>query len=202
MKTRLSYSLFISLLLTISSCSGDDSNTEQNQNPQPNPTFELGGTGPGGGLIFYMNSDGHGYEMGGTLGTAKWQDIESLGQATNIVGLGTSVGTGETNTALIVSTLGSGNYAAKLCADYSNGGFDDWFLPSRDEVKEMYNFFDTCGCVSMEPMNNYWSSSQGSNAGMAWNTDFMVNVHTTQLDNWTYQLQKNQAVFVKPIRKF
>lgn len=202
MKRLLSSPLSIFFLLVISSCSGDDANTNENPNPQPDSTLELGGTGPGGGLIFYMDSDGHGYEMGGTLGTAKWQDIENLGQAINIAGLGTAVGIGEANTTLIVSTLGSGNYAAKICADYSHGGFDDWFLPSRDEVKEMYNFFDTCDCVSMEPIDNYWSSSQGTNAGTAWNTNFMVNIHTTQFDNWTFELQKNQEVFVKPIRKF
>ena len=191
--------LFVTAL---ASCSGnDDSNPDENPNPDPE-NYVLGGTGPGGGRIFYLDAEGHGYEMAGTLGAAKWQDIEELVDATNITGLGTGVGTGKANTELIVATLGNGNYAAKLCSDFSQGGFDDWFLPSRDEVKEMYNYFHTCGCVSMEPIDNYWSSSQGSNAGMAWNTDFLVNVETTQFDNWTFQLQKNQEVFVKPVRQF
>lgn len=205
MKRHLFNSISIALLVLISSCSGDDnSSTTDNSNPQPIPTnYELGETGPGGRVIFLITSEGHGYEMAGSLGAAKWQDITSLGDATNIASLGTEVGTGQSNTALIVSLLGNGNYAAKMCADYTYGGFDDWFLPSRDEVKEMYNFFHNCGCNSgVTPINNYWSSSQGSNAGFAWNTDFMVNVNTTQFDNWTFQLQKNQEVFVKPIRKF
>lgn len=189
------------IVTTLASCSGND-NSNPSENPNLNPTYELGGTGPGGGVIFYMASEGHGYEMGNSLGTVKWQDIENLGAATSITGLGTAIGTGKANTELIVSTLGNGNYAAKLCSDYSHGDMDDWFLPSRDEVKEMYYFYRNCGCVSIEPLNNYWSSSQGSNAGVAWNTDFMVNSYTTQLDNWTFQLQKNQEVFVKPIRQF
>ncbi|HBI02360.1 MAG TPA: hypothetical protein PLL09_01310 [Flavobacterium sp.] len=186
-------------LIFMFSCSSDD------DTPNGLPSDEdyvLGGTGPAGGIIFYLDAEGHGYEMAETIGTAKWQDITNLGQATNIPNLGTIIGTGEANTETIVTTLGNGNYAAKLCADFEQNEYDDWFLPSKDELIAMYNFFDTCGCVSMNPINNYWSSSQGSNAGMAWNTDFMVNVHTTQLNNWTFQIQKDQELFVKPIRKF
>lgn len=191
----------IALLVTVISCTSDNNS---NPNPVPNPTnYTLGGVGPAGGKIFYLDSTGsHGYEMAGSLGTAKWQNITNLGQATNIAGLGTAVGTGETNTNQIVSTLGNGNYAAKLCADYTKNGFSDWFLPSKDELIKVYSFFHTCGCESVSPINNYWSSSQGSNAGMAWNTDFMVNVNTTQSNNWTFELQKDQEVFVLPIRKF
>lgn len=194
----------LALFIAVSSCSGDENSPTDPTNPTPDPiNYVLGGAGPGGGVIFYLDSDGHGYEMAGTLGTAKWQNVSDLGQMTNISGLGVEVGTGKANTSLIVNTLGNGVYAAKLCADFEQGGFDDWFLPSRDEVKEMYNYFHTCGCDSgVNPINNYWSSSQGSNAGMAWNTDFMVNVETTQFNNWTFELQKNQEVFVKPIRQF
>ena len=190
----------IALLFTSISCTSDN---DSNPNPEPNPTnYTLGGVGPAGVRIFYLDNTNHGYEMAGSLGTAKWQNITSLGQATNMAGLGTAIGTGEANTNLIVSTLGNGNYAAKLCADYTKNGFSDWFLPSKDELIKVYNFFNTCGCESINPINNYWSSSQGSNAGMAWNTDFMVNVNTTQSNNWTFELQKDQEVFVLPIRKF
>lgn len=194
--------LFFFLLF---SCSSDDSNLDSDSNPLPQPNstnYVLGGTGPAGGKIFYLDGSGHGYEMAPTIGTAKWQNITDLGLATNVSGLGTVLGTGETNTQLIVNALGNGNYAAKMCDNYQQNGFTDWFLPSKDELIAIYNFFDTCGCESVSPINNYWSSTQGANAGVAWNTDFTVNGNTTQFNNLTFQLQKDQEIFVKPIRKF
>ena len=59
---------------------------------------------------------------------------------------GTAVGTGKANTELLASSMGSivysessgatktSQYAAKLCADLEYNGFDDWFLPSDEEL--------------------------------------------------------------------
>ena len=51
---------------------------------------------------------------------------------------GTDIGTGKANTAKIVASQGPGKYAAKLCDEYTAGGKDDWFLPSKDELNFMY----------------------------------------------------------------
>jgi hypothetical protein len=81
---------------------------------------------------------------------------------------GTAIGTGLTNTNLIVSVQGAGSYAAKLCADLVLGGYDDWFLPSRDELQKIgenrvaLGEFSECGSMSMEPCS-YWSSSEINN---------------------------------------
>jgi hypothetical protein len=50
--------------------------------------------------------------------------------------MGTVIGTGNTNTNLIVAVQGNGNYAAKICYDLVLNGYSDWFLPSRDEPDE------------------------------------------------------------------
>jgi hypothetical protein len=48
-------------------------------------------------------------------------------------------------------------YAAKVCSTYTGGGWDDWFLPSRDESHQMYtNLRFVAGWVS----DQYWSSSE------------------------------------------
>ena len=72
---------------------------------------------------------------------------------------GTVIGSGQTNTSSLVSILGNGNFAARFCDDLVLNGYDDWFLPSRDELELMYtnlkkngfgNFTNSC----------YWSSSE------------------------------------------
>jgi hypothetical protein len=47
---------------------------------------------------------------------------------------GTKIGTGKTNTDLIVGVMGDGNYAAKICQNLKLNGYGDWFLPSKDEL--------------------------------------------------------------------
>ena len=53
---------------------------------------------------------------------------------------GTAIGTGASNTNAIIVAQGTPltNYAAGLASAYRGGGFDDWFLPSKDELNEMY----------------------------------------------------------------
>ena len=80
---------------------------------------------------------------------------------------GQAVGTGEKNTKLLVKAMGTSTYykyegsyetyayAAKLCSDLVYNGFDDWFLPSRDELALMKRYkagIDGSAC--------YWSSSE------------------------------------------
>ncbi|MGQ2985373.1 hypothetical protein [Flavobacterium sp.] len=203
MKKQLFGSVMLAFVLSLTACSGDDSSPVNDGGPDSNPdtTFEIGDTGPGGGIVFYLDADGHGYEVGNNLGLIKWEDVANLYDAKDISGLGTAIGTGEANTALIVSTIGNGNYAAKRCADHEQGGKNDWFLPSKDELVALYNHFRSHWDLDIE-VNNHWSSSQGGNYTRAWNTDFSVNSATTEFNNWTFEVQKDQTLYVVPIRKF
>ena len=63
------------------------------------------------------------------------------------------------------------NYAAKLCDDltYTVNGvtYNDWFLPSKDELNLMYERRYVIG--GFDNKGHYWSSSEGSyNANYAW----------------------------------
>lgn len=49
-----------------------------------------------------------------------------------------AIGTGQTNTTEIVAAQGVGSYAAQGCNDLTIGDYSDWFLPSIDELMEMY----------------------------------------------------------------
>jgi hypothetical protein len=92
----------------------------------------------------------------------------------------TAIGTGLSNTNAIISSQGnSGNYAAKLCADYSVivGGvtYDDWYLPSKDELNKLYINRTAIGGFASGGIEGdfYWSSSEFSSSE-AWDQEFNV----------------------------
>ena len=131
------------------------------------PDYNIGDTGPASGLIFYVNPN---YEADG------WRYLEAAtedcsddnndyliqwvsGEFIVTGATGTSIGTGMSNTQKIVDILGEGSYAAKLCSDLTQGGFSDWFLPSKEELNLMYENLYLKGLGSFEE-RTYWSSSE------------------------------------------
>ena len=134
-------------------------------------SFSLGDTGPGGGKIFYVSVEG--FTMTDDNSTAHYleaapDDIGELGWSwTNITGTATAIGTGRKNTAVILATDANAG-AAKACNDYSNGGKTDWFLPSIDELNQLYVNRNSVGNMVTSDPCRYWSSSQfyGSPLGL------------------------------------
>jgi hypothetical protein len=79
---------------------------------------------------------------------------------------GIAIGTGLANTTAIITSQGNtGNYAAKLCADYSItvGGvtYDDWYLPSKNELNKLY-LMKLLGFGGFAGF--YWSSTEHDNS--------------------------------------
>ena len=130
----------------------------------------------------------------------------------------TAVGSGKTNTANIISyhdSLGTlypekedyytnpkeyhvdndGTVVAKVCADYRGGGYDDWFLPSKDELNLMYgNLYKavpTLGGFSNDIY--YWSSSEYG-ANDAWIQYFLYGNQP--------RYYRSNSVRVRPVRAF
>jgi hypothetical protein len=68
------------------------------------------------------------------------------------------IGAGKANSAEIVRMCGTLNSAARLCANYSYGGFTDWFLPSKDELNQIYLQADVIGGIDKTDL--YWSSTE------------------------------------------
>ena len=134
--------------------------------------YKVGDTGPAGGKIFYVVPDSEGTKTsvwGSDSLTWKYleaapEDLSSTyqwGYGTSCLGsLGTKTGIGDGWGNNI--TLDNDNFAAaKACRDYrNNNNYDDWFLPSKDELAEMYakrteiGRFDSTGL--------YWSSSEST----------------------------------------
>lgn len=99
----------------------------------------------------------------------------------SFIGTSVELGTGQSNTDLIVLQHGRPGqqfpdyydevtdtwsyveireYAAWLCDSLTAGGFSDWFLPSRDELSELQKLFDAG--VGDLTSGMYWSSSEPS----------------------------------------
>ena len=78
------------------------------------------------------------------------------------------------NTLKIVSTQGEGCYAANLCYGLRQGGYKDWFLPSRDELGLMYRNLHLKGMGGFGA-DYYWSSSE-VDKNLAWYQYFPAGV--------------------------
>ena len=76
----------------------------------------------------------------------------------------TALGTGSTNTTRIIRSLGSPatSYAAGLARACTDGGYNDWYLPSKDELNQLYLNQAAVGGfhTASEDWPWYWSSSE------------------------------------------
>lgn len=110
--------------------------------------------------------------------------------ATSVGSTGTSIGSGESNTATIVSACGTGT-AAYQCSNLTMNGYSDWFLPSLNELRKM---FDSRAAVGGYASSQYWSSSQYSTTN-AWFVEFGGSGGYSSST-------KSTTKKVRPVRKF
>lgn len=158
--------LILSFALVLSGCADLFGPDDENDN------LETGVVGPAGGWVFYEDEAG---DFDWTYLEAApedtdWADVWWGGYGT-LVGAGaqgTAIGTGATNTAAIVAAYGENepyasrsDYAARLATELVYNGFDDWFLPSRDELDLMFENLHLRGIGGFAPQY-YWSSSEYS----------------------------------------
>jgi hypothetical protein len=166
-------------------------------------TLTVGQTGPGGGLVFY--------DKGNTIGG--WQYLEAAPTdqstgidwgcyGTSIPGTQLAVGSGESNTNLIVTGCPGAN-ASELCSNLSLGGQSDWFLPSIAELNLMYVNLHQSGQGSFGP-NPYYSSSEYSSQN-GWNFIFSngeAYALPTNFINSIYVPNKTDTYSVRAVRAF
>src|SRR6185503_10752285 len=130
--------------------------------------YQLGDIGPAGGFIFYINpkyaSDGWRYLEAAPFDQsagAHWGCFRKLIPGAR----GIAIGTGKQNTTDMLAGCDEPGSAAQLCANLSVNGVTGWFLPSRDELTEMYRNLRAKGIGNFNEaglVDNYmyWASSQ------------------------------------------
>ena len=177
-------------------------------------SYSVGDTGPGGGIIFYVAESP--FACGQTLDEVcqyleaapnGWSGREPTeedpritwaavgNQSTSVAGaVGTSIGTGYQNSIAIANQAGNdaNNSAAVLARGYTGGGQNDWYLPSSDELRELWKIH--IAPHNILPHFSYWSSTQNAGAaGEAWDSGGADPVPGGQ---------KYSTTMVRPIRAF
>jgi hypothetical protein len=155
-------------------------------------TFKIGDHGPAGGFVFYDKgqvTDGWRYleAAPSDLQNAEWGNAAGP--------INTKIGFGKENTNYITMALnskGETGKAAQLCRSSIMSGFNDWFLPSMDELVLMYKNLKQNGVGEFSD-NYYWSSSQYENT-YALTQRFS--------DGRDFKAGKNDKCSVRPIRAF
>ncbi len=182
----------------------------------------VGGTGPGGGTVFFkdltrtpgsqcMEFAPSGWNTG--IDPAKAWGFDNSATSggvncvtLNIAGTLTTIGSGAANTNAITAACNATEAPAAWAAKNYTGGAVSWFLPSRDELNQVCRYansqaFDasatTCtgsgSLVGGFAVDYYWSSSQNV-ANVAW--------YQNSRDGDQFTINKNDTLRVRPVRAF
>ena len=172
----------------------------------------VGNTGPGGGKIFYVAAS-PGFTCGAELSetcyyleaasttatTNPWADVGRTwstadNQSTSVPNAtGLVIGTGYKNSLAIVAQAGNVEASSAAVAARGYGGpnnLTDWFLPSKDELNQLYVQRATVGGFEA---GTYWSSSQ-HNSSIARSRHFINGADTINVKSGPYS--------VRPVRAF
>ena len=180
----------------------------------------IGDTGPGGGIVFY--------DAGSRQPWGRY--LEAAPSSTEVVGMtwkkmtvtdrrrplyrdsnGVSarlqrvksklIGMGQINTSAVVKNYGSGNYAARYADKLVVNGRDDWFLPSEDELQQMYEVMQTAD-VPIDPLKKsfYWSSSE-YDYDNAWTVNFKDGQQFDRM-KWTIAGSGMKPIRLRAVRAF
>ena len=157
-----------------------------------------------GGIVAYILQSGDvGYEANvqhGLVaaltdqGTAEWGCYGTLISGAD----GAEIGTGNQNTADILAGCSETNIAAYICDTLTLGGYNDWFLPSKDELNKLYENIGQGNALGLGNVGGfasgyYWSSTE--NGGYyAWDQSFYGG-----LQDYTF---KSDYGYVRAVRAF
>jgi len=169
-------------------------------------TCALGDTGPGGGIVFivqtptaiapwrYMEAAPN--TWGGDVADpwVRWCSktaifVSSLTNGQSVTrNTSTALGSGFKNTKMMLGSCGYG--AGNMAASYNGGGKSDWFLPSKDELNQLYL---QKAIVGGFVESSYYSSSE-VDSSMAYYHDF--------LNGTPSGTGKVDLGYVRPVRAF
>tara|TARA_B100000989_G_scaffold257393_1_gene206920 strand:+ start:4186 stop:4746 length:561 start_codon:yes stop_codon:yes gene_type:complete len=179
---------FLTVSIIFSSC-------EEESTPAPasNNIFNTNlsiGDNYQGGIIFYLNANGGGLIAAPSdqSGNTEWGCM-----GTEISGADeTGIEAGYQNTIDIESECNDIGTAADICANLDLNGYSDWFLPSLNELNQMFVFKNDIGGFA----NDYYWSSTETDALQATRLDF------THGQEDTGKAYKSNSHSVRAIRAF
>ncbi|WP_435354556.1 hypothetical protein [Emticicia sp. SJ17W-69] len=159
------------------------------------PSFTVGQS-KFGGVIFYVDDSGqHGLvaSLADQSTSTKWFN----GNFTNTLAIRSGIYSGFYNTERINSNQNVGTYAASIAAQTTNGGFGDWYLPSKDELMKMFQQIAVIPAISAG--SAYWGSTEETAAAGATS----LNAYQVILSTGASSLSsKSTSARVRAIRRF
>jgi hypothetical protein len=166
----------------------------------------VGKIGPGGGLVFHRAASAQSWGRYLEMAPKNWSGgasdptrLWSGNTSDKLSGTSSNVGSGATNTALMIAQAGGGNTAGRAGTSsvaYRGGGLSDWFLPSRDDLTLMYNYRDSVSDPYSFVINQtYWSSVQNEFTN---GSALLISLTSGS----GVSGGKNTAHYVRPIRAF
>lgn len=147
----------------------------------------------GGGVVFYTDPSARHGLIAAEVDQSYWGN--PWGDPSVLVGAGAqgfAIGTGELNSAAILAVNPDPSIAANMCDTLTLNGFNDWFLPSSDELDSLYVHREAVG--GFQSSGWYWCSTEQDTEG-AWLEIFDI----PQGRGWT---NKANYLSVRCIRKF
>lgn len=180
--------LIILISLSIFSCKEPPTPTPIDIPPVVLQKHELGELW-GGGIVIYLSdtSKTHGFVVSNfDIGNQVQWGCSILYPNNK-----TDINYGKLNTYNIITYCNTPGIAAKLCYDYKVDKFDDWFLPSLDELNLLY--LNKKYVTNWSDAYKYWSSSQ-------------LNSYSIYVKDWSdgkqYIITPTSKINVRAIRSF
>lgn len=199
---KITTSLFI--LFFLFSCSNDSNNSNEN--------LTIGANYKGGKIIYIFQPGDTDYVQGEIHGLIipisaistttsntnnSWENLiwGEFGCLGSIIGnTSSSIGSGIENTNYIYTNCTSNQNGAYKCKNLTIEGYNDWFLPSKNEVTIIYQNYELVGGVYPTQSQGVWCSTE-INSNNAWVCSFDGG------GGW-FSLPKNYGFNIKPLRKF
>ncbi len=127
---------------------------------------DIGESYLGGRMAYILHPGDPGYSMTtahGFIVANTHTEIAEWG-CFQLIGTSTAIGSGKANTNAIISKCSDSDVIARLCYNFESGGYDDWYLPSINELEKIYL---NRVAIGITQTLNYWSSTE-ADENFAW----------------------------------
>jgi len=198
-KFRKKRNLITGMIITLLTLGSGTINAQTVSPDNTGEGYKVGDTGPAGGIIFYVKNDNSG----------GWHYLEAAPYDINVqcqwgvykdsVETGGRIGDGKNNSEKILLALSRRpkdiGYAraAELCDRLEIGGFNDWFLPSLNELANLFKAMQQLGRLDSFKKAYYWTSTQKHEKD-----SFVIHMGTGKMQD----KDKDHNHYVRAIRAF